>query len=412
MCNILFLPAGVPIKETSIANMTLNNPDGLGLLIKDTDGKVLQVAREFYPEGTDPNRVIHLLKKYKQHDRLLHVRYNTVGTSSLENVHPFEVYKSDDRTVYMMHNGTLYDFKPANAAKSDSRFFSETFLSPLLNHHSNDGNYFHGVFPRVIDKFTATGSKVVLWGSGLEPLFIGPWTHEKNTDGSFHYSTSNTDYFDRVNPSRSVQARRAGTTSNFSVGYQNIGARNSGSGTVWNSALRGFEEPKARFISEETEVGKSAESFFPQGQRVLPLLPRSSENDLRDRRATMVKAGTTVPFKFKTPLSDIDLKRKNLVEMITEELVVLSKSLDMDASVLFSTEGYAMLMHITNDEWTEVAKKHPEAIGNLMTILAYGCDDLEGAVLAEQTKSAKQQIMINKAAGLLAKHGVKLADAA
>lgn len=413
MCTILFLPKNVPIKEDSIRNMVLNNPDGFGLLFKDTDGTVKQVAREFYPDGTDPNRVIHMLKKYKQYDRLVHVRYNTVGHSSLDNTHPFEVFNNKKRTVYMMHNGTLYDYRPQDVSKSDSRLFAEIFLTPLLKEHTVNGDYYRGMLPKVIDKFVSTQSKIVLWGSHLEPLFIGPWIHEKNTDGSYHYSTSNNDYFTAFNRSRSVEARKVGTTSNFLPHYQNTGARTGNVSSVWNSAMGKFEDAKDRkFFDDDTEVGKSASGFFPHGRRV-SISPESNESNLRSSSASLVNRGQTVPFKFKVPLSDINLQRKPIKEMVVEVLARIAKSFDdMDVEALFSTESYDMLMHVTNAEWLEVVKKHPESVGNLLTLLAYGCSDLETALVVEQRKSAKQQTIIDNAAVKLAEVGLKVQDVA
>lgn len=396
--------------------MVLNNPDGFGMLFKDTDGTVKQVAREFYPEGTDPNRVIHMLKKYKQYDRLVHVRYNTVGESSLANTHPFEVFNSKKRTVYMMHNGTMYDYKPQDQTKSDSRFFSEIFLTPLLKEHTVQGDYFKGVIPKIIDKFSSLQSKIVLWGSRLEPLFIGPWIHEKNTDGTYHYSTSNNDYFGHVNHSRSVASRKSGST-NFSgnSGYQNTGARVGNRNTVWNSTLQKFEENTDRkFLDNDMagEVGKSAEGFFPRNRKVV-LSTSDNGSNLRSSSASLVNRGHSIPFKFKVALSEINLQRRTIKEMISEILGTIGKSLDdMDAQSLFSTEGYDMLMHVTNAEWAEVVKKHPDSVAGLMTLLAYGCSDLETSLGIEQRKSAKQQEIIDKTAVELAKYNVKVQDVA
>lgn len=396
--------------------MVLNNPDGFGMLFKDTDGTVKQVAREFYPEGTDPNRVIHMLKKFKQYDRLVHVRYNTVGESSLANTHPFEVFNSKKRTVYMMHNGTMYDYKPQDQTKSDSRFFSEIFLTPLLKEHTVQGDYFKGVIPKIIDKFSSLQSKIVLWGSHLEPLFIGPWIHEKNTDGTYHYSTSNNDYFGHVNHSRSVASRKSGST-NFSgnSGYQNTGARVGNRNTVWNSTLQKFEEtPDRKFLDNDMagEVGKSAEGFFPRNRKVV-LSTSDNGSNLRSSSASLVNRGHSIPFKFKVALSEINLQRRTIKEMISEILGTIGKSLDdMDAQSLFSTEGYDMLMHVTNAEWAEVVKKHPDSVAGLMTLLAYGCSDLETSLGIEQRKSAKQQEIIDKTAVELAKYNVKVQDVA
>ena len=160
------------------------------------------------------------------------------------------------------------------------------------------------------------------------------------------------------------------------------------------------------------EVGKSAEGFFPRNRKVV-LSTSDNGSNLRSSSASLVNRGHSIPFKFKVALSEINLQRRTIKEMISEILGTIGKSLDdMDAQSLFSTEGYDMLMHVTNAEWAEVVKKHPDSVAGLMTLLAYGCSDLETSLGIEQRKSAKQQEIIDKTAVEVAKYNVKVQDVA
>ena len=147
MCNIIILkPGQMPVKS-DLFNMCYNNWHSFGL-VSEVDGK-LDVVREV-PENNevDPERVLKLLSDNRQYKRYLHVRHNTVGATSLENTHPFDVYydSKSGRTVLFMHNGTLHEYKGSyiggayqsystsdNTGDSDTKRFTEEVLrsSPL-----------------------------------------------------------------------------------------------------------------------------------------------------------------------------------------------------------------------------------------------------------------------------------------
>lgn len=135
--------------QAAILSAVPFNPDGIGLTYLDDDkaiiekkvkdyNAVIDKALQLYRDTTDPF--------------VLHLRYNTVGSNSNSNTHPFRISK----TVTMAHNKTL-EIEPPSIAWSDSRTVAELlrrlckadrefFGSPLfysfIEHHASNDNRF------------------------------------------------------------------------------------------------------------------------------------------------------------------------------------------------------------------------------------------------------------------------------
>jgi hypothetical protein len=135
--------------QAAILSAVPFNPDGIGLTYgvngeavveKSIKGynNIIDKALQLYWDTTDPF--------------VLHLRYNTVGSNSNNNTHPFRISK----TVTMAHNKTL-DIEPPSLAWSDSRTVAELlrrlckadrefFGSPLfysfIEHHACTDNRF------------------------------------------------------------------------------------------------------------------------------------------------------------------------------------------------------------------------------------------------------------------------------
>ena len=403
MCNILFLPKNTPISVEPIRNMVINNPDGYGLLVKDSDGTVREAIKSFDKNGTNPDQVIHYLKTNKDKDRLLHVRFNTVGESSLENTHPFVVHRFKERTIFMMHNGTMYDFKPpANADHvkdwSDSRFFANTFANSFFENHVPKGNYSKGIAKSILSKFVGGTSKVVFWGSGLEPMFIGPWIFKHNTDGTVNYVTSNEDYFDKIIHGRSVSARREAATSTPFRGYGTMGNYQGTGSTGYSSSnytqVKTYYKSaiKQTYTITEPEVGNTANSFFTQsvGNQINGSLRKHVENFAQPNAASR----TTTPI---VRLSELKIRKTDLTESIVEELKKMSDALEtLDPESIYDVDGFASLCHVTPAEWNTVIAKYPDSCGNLMLLLSYACAEMYDKVSNQAEKAHRQELHIER----------------
>lgn len=208
MCVIIKLPSKFDISFEKIKNATLNNPDGWGLVT--VTGSKLEVERHCNTtSGNDPDEIYKRLVEVRDIDRYLHVRKNTVGKTVIENTHPFTVYKGVNRHVEFMHNGTLHKFRPPlNSDFSDTRFFSESFLSPLLYHFYGDngvGDFTDPFFLKIIKDSFDYGSKGLLISNDIGTLELGSWVDVKDGDNTFR--ASNNDYFDRVQDTRLHSSR-------------------------------------------------------------------------------------------------------------------------------------------------------------------------------------------------------------
>jgi len=207
VCVILHLSAGATINKRQLYNAVHNNWHGFGLVLKDQNNRI-QLTKGFRENGTDPEEIWKLLEDNKDIERYLHVRHSTRGAPDDTNVQPFEVYNSNERQIFFMHNGTLSSFGGAwnnDQGKSDTLEFCEKILSPALLRWSGangKADYTDEEFFRlVMEKQWSSGSTGLFVSNDLEPRRIGAgWSEYKHPDDTSSGTvwTSNTSYFDRV----------------------------------------------------------------------------------------------------------------------------------------------------------------------------------------------------------------------
>lgn len=215
MCVILALNPNQMMSFNRIKNATLNNPDGYGLVLKDR-GK-FEVIRRLHADGNDPEEVYELLDDNKEYERILHLRYGTVGGITDDNVHPFKVFedKGANLETLFMHNGTLQNFKEANSEISDSRKFASEIVAPLLErwHNENGRADIEDPFLKVIlsQYFGGTINRGILISNRYKPLLLGQWTTAKDDfvkDKTEDILVSNNDYFTAAQNARVRENRK------------------------------------------------------------------------------------------------------------------------------------------------------------------------------------------------------------
>lgn len=138
MCIIIQKPKGKVVPHVHLHACVRNNPHGWGLMAADGEGKHISLKDHKAPSSTQLARLIN--EELSDHEVMLHLRYNTKGTTSLRNAHPFPVLweKTDGVELRMFHNGTIYDYGPkhntpeADKWESDTRKFVRTFVRPLF----------------------------------------------------------------------------------------------------------------------------------------------------------------------------------------------------------------------------------------------------------------------------------------
>lgn len=215
MCVIIALEPGQMIPYANLANACFNNWHSYGLVTLDVNCQDhlydMQVIRKVPENGeVNPDEVYNLLNEKKDLRRILHLRHNTAGATTLENTHPFEVYNDEEtgRRVVFMHNGTLYDYKSKkldptlnkmvddNTGPSDTANFVEEVLKPYTDIDFGDGfgDIENDLYQRIITKFwPATGNRGILISNDNPVFFLGDW--KDVTFGDQKILCSNNDYF-------------------------------------------------------------------------------------------------------------------------------------------------------------------------------------------------------------------------
>jgi predicted glutamine amidotransferase len=133
------------------------NNDGCGFAYADK-GKLI-LKKPFFDFG----RFWKAFNKIqKGRAAIVHFRIATIGNRSEENVHPFQI----NENVCMAHNGTLVDWTPddeSKSTKSDSRWFNEAVLIPLLKAFPNA--YTNSTIQYLLEKEISTNNRMALLDS-------------------------------------------------------------------------------------------------------------------------------------------------------------------------------------------------------------------------------------------------------
>jgi predicted glutamine amidotransferase len=132
MCLIIQREPNFEIPYEKFKTAILNNPDGYGLTFPDSKG--LTVFRT--PDEPDPEKLYRFINEELADKKImLHLRYTTVGETTLRNAHPFPILerKTDGVDLRMAHNGTLSKYRPARtSSESDTRTFVKEYVRPLF----------------------------------------------------------------------------------------------------------------------------------------------------------------------------------------------------------------------------------------------------------------------------------------
>lgn len=214
MCNILVLnPDVMPIRE-EFDNMCYNNWHSYGLVTM-VGGK-LDIIKKVPESGEiDPEEIWKLLERDIEFQRILHVRHNTAGTTSLENCHPFDVFyqkkKESEKQVVFMHNGTLYEYKSKkwvnqtyvddDSGPSDTQNFTNRVLVPYMSamdFGTGKADIHHPAMVTLLKKFWPVSSnRGILIANDQSPLILGEWKKTKGQNGE-EILSANDDYFKSV----------------------------------------------------------------------------------------------------------------------------------------------------------------------------------------------------------------------
>ncbi len=218
MCNIIHFQPGDKINYEQFANCVYNNWHSYGLVIFDNDYENCEVLKNVPESGElDPKEIFDLLVKHEDKERLLHLRHNTAGATTIENTHPFTVFQGDairsgkkvkNEYIGFMHNGTMHQFiskKLINnrleddpTGKSDTLNFVEQRLQPFFNLIGDKDLLNPTVQSLVKVDFPATMNRGVIFNNASHMIFLGDWkVNWQDKDGNI-LRVANDTYFDKV----------------------------------------------------------------------------------------------------------------------------------------------------------------------------------------------------------------------
>lgn len=214
MCNILVLPRDTMPVKSQFWNMCYNNWHSYGLVTM-IDNK-LDIVKKVPESGEiDPEEIWKLLEKDIEFPRILHVRHNTAGATTLDNCHPFDVFYQNradgsEKHVLFMHNGTMYEYKSKkqqgnqmvddDSGPSDTQNFVNRVLIPYTSacdFGNGRGDIQNGAYKGLVRKFFPMNNRGIVIANDQEPLILGDWKKIKAEDGT-EILSANDDYFKEV----------------------------------------------------------------------------------------------------------------------------------------------------------------------------------------------------------------------
>lgn len=194
MCIIAYFPKKSNVKEETIRTMFENNPDGAGIMWKESYDSPVRINKGFF-------KVEDLIEAFNKIpascERAIHCRIATAGKISTACCHPFPIRPKvdamkaaeDSADMALMHNGVISYANPTQGIKanySDSMNFAAKFLFPLRRQLDKE------CVQTLIEE--STPSRLLIMREGAETLMLGDWKY----DSGVYYS--NTTYKPYVAP--------------------------------------------------------------------------------------------------------------------------------------------------------------------------------------------------------------------
>jgi predicted glutamine amidotransferase len=180
MCIIGYFPNGVKVERDTIANMFEANPDGAGIMWRESTMSPVHVQKGFMTLKA-------LMRAWNKipvtAERAIHCRIATSGKIGAACCHPFPVVndykimgrKRGDFYSAMMHNGVISWCTPKggmNAEMSDTMVFAKQVLTKLQNHLENE--YIQQSIAQSIN-----GSRMLIFMRGTPTIKLGYWYADK-----------------------------------------------------------------------------------------------------------------------------------------------------------------------------------------------------------------------------------------
>ena len=150
MCLIIHQPSGHTLSRRDFTDIAERNPDGFGIMTAH-DG----VLKTFRTLGSIDDAFALYVRHASGRASVLHWRYATHGTVTLDNVHPFKLTND----IAFVHNGMLSCGTP-QSAQSDTAHLARTVLAPIAR--DNPRALFTSELRAVLSPLIGTGNKLAV----------------------------------------------------------------------------------------------------------------------------------------------------------------------------------------------------------------------------------------------------------
>lgn len=344
MCSIFQLLPGFNIPDELLFNAVHNNEHGYGILFREN--KKITVQKDM-PEKVDPEALGKILKEHDDVERWVHLRNRSEGDVSINNVQPIKVFESKKRSLYFLHNGTIYNGLaiPENQKKfltetlsekidSDSRKFAVGKLMPLFARFQGQ----HG-FGDLTDPFLQellsklwlnTHGRAAIISSDQDPVLFNPSGWEKIKTPAGEFLASNNEYFEKLTRGTLFLQRKAEEDKKRgNVVAKTFGRSGTKSSDLYELTYPPFEETIS--LSENIEtILEEYDLYSPEGYIALSFLEASEIKKL-----------------FKDNLDDAVILFMCLTNMLKDEVIENNDLKDQVAALK------ARVASIIKESWQE-----------------------------------------------------------
>lgn len=184
MCLIIVKKEGKSlVSKQMIEEVWYDNPHGAGLIYRRAGTSTFKMVKGLMFED-DLHNEIKRLQLTDKDFIAYHLRWATSGEIDEYNTHPFVVHQdagrvkalrvegNSDKTMFVMHNGVIYDLNDKKAKVSDTIRFVSEYLSNIKTHDIFKNIAMKSMIEKFID-----GSRLLITHNSYGYVTYGDW-HE------------------------------------------------------------------------------------------------------------------------------------------------------------------------------------------------------------------------------------------
>lgn len=260
MCIIFYNPDGAKYDKRELRNAADHNDDGAGIMW--VENNKVNVHHEMVKDG---EQLIKMMKDFVGKPHVLHLRYATHGSPSIDLCHPFKATPDEgaDQSVWLMHNGVIKDYaKKASHKESDTLVFSRTLQQVVKGYGSTDILY-HEKYVRHLESVIDGDRMIFLRDDGrVQILNPGKWFQDEKTNiwYSNMYSLKDIPTYKKYQSS----------SYSYSGGYSGYQGRYSDYG---HGSMYGYGDWDDRFGKDDADDKKTADKNITTGQQTTIIGP-------------------------------------------------------------------------------------------------------------------------------------------